>query len=390
MSSFNGSAKSQVPNPSRPILLTLLLAGVVPLFGVEQEKLKLHVVQTPIKSYRLLAMSMDEDGFIWCGSIHRVVHRYDPRSGKVETIALPYDSSASSCICAGKKVYILGQSYPKLIVYDRASKEFSEFPYSSSPKPDVWYGVGPIQGRFVYLFDRGSSGIIRWDTETDSGMVVPYPYDGVLPSAGHHELRDNAIWCKLWDYSTGQYVPQGIARLDVATDKFTGIWKFPRVEEVEQLAPMTHPEHTFYLPWSLKGKLVPFDFEEKRWCKPIDVPRFGELFGFIGLSTPFRGKHYFSISTYDGDDLGVDGKPYHFCNALLQFDPQKQTFEFHTPGPSESETGTQAYYQISYTMAAGDEFFATGSNIREADGTLNQARAGECVFWQTMAVRKSR
>jgi hypothetical protein len=185
------------------------------MLAAEAEKLELHVVTTPIKSYRLLAMSMDDDGFIWCGSIHRVVHRYDPLNGKVETIAMPYDSSASSCLCVGKKVYILGQSYPRLIVYDRTAHKFSELPYPSS-KPDVWYGVGPIHGRILYLFDRGSAGVIRWDTETDSGTVIAYPYQGVLPSAGHYEAADNAIWCKLWDYSTGQYVPQGIARLDVA------------------------------------------------------------------------------------------------------------------------------------------------------------------------------
>jgi hypothetical protein len=295
--------------------LLLLLSSVAGLRGLEPE-MKLHVVQTPIKSYRLLSMTMDADGFIWCGSIHRVVHRYDPRTGDVETIKMPYDSSASSCICVGKKVYILGQSYPKLIVYDRGATTFSEFPYPSL-KPDVWYGVGPIQGRFLYLFDRGSTGVVRWDTETDEGMVIPYPYPGALPSGGHYEATDNAVWCKLWDYSTGQYVPQGIARLDVATNKFTGIWQFPNGngnagESAPPLEPVTDVEHTFYLPWSLKGKLVPFDFRAKRWRTFIDVPRFGELFGFIGLSTLFRGKHYFSISTYDGDDLGVDGTPYHF------------------------------------------------------------------------------
>jgi sugar lactone lactonase YvrE len=73
-------------------------------------------------------MSMDDEGSIWCGSIHRVVHRYDPRTGAVKTIQMPSDSSASSCICAGQKVYILGQNYPKLIVYDRGTAKFSEFP----------------------------------------------------------------------------------------------------------------------------------------------------------------------------------------------------------------------------------------------------------------------
>src|SRR5438270_2673600 len=96
-----------------------------------QRKLDLHVVPTPIKSYRLLAMSMDDDGFIWAGSIHKLVHRYDPCTSKAEDIPLPFQATASACICVGKKVYILGQSYPKLIVYDREKKEFREFAYPS-------------------------------------------------------------------------------------------------------------------------------------------------------------------------------------------------------------------------------------------------------------------
>src|SRR5438132_4724371 len=99
-------------------------------------KLDFHVVPTPIKSYRLLAMSMDNDGFIWAGAIHKVVHRYDPRTGKVEDFPVPFEATASACICVGKKVYILGQSYPKLIIYDRTKKEFSEVAYPSA-KPNV-------------------------------------------------------------------------------------------------------------------------------------------------------------------------------------------------------------------------------------------------------------
>ena len=362
------------------MLLPVLLMEAT-LAAAEVAGTPLHIMQMPVASYRLLAMTMDEDGFIWCGSIHRVVHRYDPRSGKVETIQLPYDSSASSCLCVGKKVYILGQSYPKLIIYDRAAKKFSELPYPS-PKPDVWYGVGPVANRYLYLFDRGAVGVIKWDTEAESGLAIPYPYGtDLLPSGGHYEAADHAIWCKLWDYSTGQYVPKGIARLDMQTNEFAGIWQFPKEEDSGALAPAADPQHTFYLPWSLKGKLVPFDFQEKRWCKFIDVPKFGELFGFIGLSTPFKGKHLFSLSTYDGDGTGVDGKPYHFCNSLLEFDPQTQQFAFPTLNAADAP---EKYYQVSYTMAAGSHFFATGSNIREADGSLNQARAGECVFWQTL------
>jgi hypothetical protein len=54
------------------LLLLCFKNGIVSL-GAEGSSLKLRVVPTPIKSYRLLSMTMDEDGFIWCGSIHRVV-----------------------------------------------------------------------------------------------------------------------------------------------------------------------------------------------------------------------------------------------------------------------------------------------------------------------------
>src|SRR5215204_1448066 len=124
--------------PSRLFLILVIFLCAGPLSA--DEPLALHVVHPGIKSYRLLSMSMDDEGFIWCGSIHRVVHRYDPRAGAAETIPMPYDSSAASCICAGAKVYILGQNYAKLIIYDRKARAFSERAYPS-PKPDVWYGT---------------------------------------------------------------------------------------------------------------------------------------------------------------------------------------------------------------------------------------------------------
>jgi sugar lactone lactonase YvrE len=68
-------------------------------------------------------MSKDDDGFVWAGSIHRKVHRYDPRTGDVQTVEIPSSATASSCICVGEKVYVLGQTYPRLIVHHRATKE---------------------------------------------------------------------------------------------------------------------------------------------------------------------------------------------------------------------------------------------------------------------------
>jgi hypothetical protein len=360
-------------------LVALLLVVALPAFAAEpRPAIDLHVVPTPIKSYRLLAMSMDADGFIWTGSIHRVVHQYDPRTGVVEDIKMPYDSSASNCICVGDKVYILGQSYPKLIIYDRKTKQFREVAYPSA-KPDVWYGTEAVDGRHLFLFDRGAVGLIQWDTVTDTGRAIPWPYPTLVPSGGRYEPRDKGLWCFVWDYTGGQYKPIGIARYDVGGDKFTGWFPFPPAGT--DLPEYSDPDATLFYPESLKGKLIPFDFKGLHWCRPLAVPRFGELFGFIGLCTPFRGRLYYSLSTYGGGELGCDGKPYHFCNAILEFDPATRRFAFPTLEAKD------AYYQVSYTFAAGGEFFATGSNIREPDGRLNQARAGEVVFWQTRVPR---
>jgi hypothetical protein len=357
------------------VVAAALLLALPALAAEPGPAIELHVVPTPIKSYRLLGMSMDADGFIWCGSIHRVVHRYDPRTGSVETIKMPYDSSASQCICVDDKVYILGQSYPRLIIYDRKTKRFGEKDHPSS-NPDVWYGTEPIEGH-LYLFDRGSAGLIKWDTRTDTGKTIPWPYPTIVPALGKYEPRDKAVWCYVWDFTGGQYKPVGIARFDPAAEKFTGWFPFPAAGV--QLAEYPDPGSAFFLPDTLKGKLYPFDFKAGRWCKPLTVPRYGELFAFIGLFTPFHDRYYFSLSTYNGGALGCDGKPYHFCNALLEFDPRTRQFAFPTL------TAKDAYYQVSYHYAAGGQFFATGSNIRTTDGRLDQARAGECVFWQSLS-----
>ena len=354
------------------ICLSLLLLGLDAAVGWAQDKLDLHVVQTPIKSHRLLAMSMDDDGCIWTGSIHNVIHCYDPQTGTVEDIALPGQAAAASCLCLGQKVYILGQAYPRLIVYDRGQKEFRELAYPSA-RPNVWYGDADVDGRHLFLFDRGSAGVIQWDSHSDTGRVIPWPYEGrPFPSSGRYYAADDAVWCNVWD--TG-YVPLGIARLELTTSEFTYFAPFPTADD--GLAPYSDPQATIFLPYTLKGKVVPFDFKTKRWCRFLDVPEFGQRFGFIGGPTPHNGRLYFSLSTYNGTDIGCDGEPYHFCNGLLELDPATGRFAFPTLEVKD------AYYQIAYTLSAKGEFFATGTNIQESPGKLNRDRQGEVVFWQT-------
>jgi streptogramin lyase len=359
-------------------MVGLVLLGCVSAAAVPP--LELHTVPLPVQSPRLLGMSMDPDGFIWLGSTHRTVYRYDPRTGHVDEIKLPFDSSTSQTLCVGRKVYMLGQSYPKLIIYDRPDKTFREVDYPSA-KPDVWYGTDPVDAQHFYLFDRGSEGVIKWDAETDTGKVIPYPYKTVLPSGGRYVAADAAVWCSLWDYTDGQYVPVGIARLDTKTDQFTGFFPFPKDDATDE--PFADPAATLFYPHTLKGKLVPFDFKARRWCRPIPVPEYGQRFGFIGLGTIHDGRWYFSISTYNGNPAtGCDGKPYHFCNGLLQWDPTTGQFAFPTLD------ATDAYYQVAYTLSAGGHFYATANNIREADSTLNNARTGDAIFWQTRTVQR--
>jgi hypothetical protein len=168
------------------LTLGLLLVLTFELNGAQP--LNLRVVRLPIQSYRLLAMAMDEDGDIWFGSIHHVIHRYTPSTGAVETIPLPQTSAnyklwASQCLAANRKIYILGQAYPKLVIYDRQTRTFSETSYPS-PKPDVWFGIAHPNGRHLYLLDRGGVRIIKWDSKTDTGKAIPYPYKTQLPSFG--------------------------------------------------------------------------------------------------------------------------------------------------------------------------------------------------------------
>ncbi len=360
------------------LLAAVLLAAPVVSAADPPQKLDLHVVPIPVKSYRLLAMDRDEDGYVWAGSVHHSIHRYDPASGEVKTVNLPAKSTASACICAGVKVYVLGQAHSKLIIYDRKAGTFAERAYPSE-KPDVWYGTGPVGGRFLYLFDRGGAGVIKWDTTTDTGKALPWPYKVPFPASGQFEAADGALWCRVWDFGGGKYVPFGLARLDAGKDEFTGYYPFPKDDT--DLKPFTDPKATLFLPHTLKGKLVPFDTKEKRWCRSVEVPGYGTRFGFMGGPTAHAGRLYFSLSTYNGTDTGCDGKPYHFLNAVLEFDPATQKFEFLTLDVKD------AYHQVAYMLGAGGEFFATGTNIWEPGGKLDRDRAGEVVFWQAVRPR---
>ena len=100
----------------------------------------------------------------------------------------------------------------------------------------------------------------------------------------------------------------------------------------------------------------------------------------MGGPVTHQDRYYFSLSTYNGTETGADGQHYHFCNGILEFDPKSRKTQILRLQTKDKD----AYYQISYMLSAGGNFYATGSNIREADGSLNFERRGEVVFWQTL------
>ena len=235
--------------------------------------IELHVVPIPVKSPRLLGMSMDDDGFIWLGSTHRArlplrpAHRRDRRRSSCRTTRPPARPSAS-----GDKVYLLGQSYPKLIIYDRAAKKFTR---SRLP-------VG--RSRTCGTGRRRSTG----GTSTCSTAAAPASSSGTRrPTPG----RSSRGRTRRSLPSGGRYVAArrrglvlrvGLHRRAVQADRH----RPPRPEDATRSPASSLPRRTttgrsrsptprptLFYPHTLKGRLVPFDFKRRRWCKPIDVPR---------------------------------------------------------------------------------------------------------------------
>lgn len=338
------------------------------------DAIEMHVVPVPIQSNRLLGMSSDDDGNIWCGSFLRAIHRYDPRTTQIETIPLPNSRTATACLCVGSKVYCLGQKYPKLVIYDRGNGTFREVDYPVA-NPEVWYGTELIDGRYLYLFERTTPAIIKWDTQTETGRAIPYPLDPPLLSGGRYVEADRALWCSVTDTQNFQYRQLGVVRFDLETEKFSDYLPWPKDDEA--LEPYSDPSSVTFIPATLQGKIIPLDFQARAWHRPLKVPNHGTRFGFIGGPTVHAGRWYFSISTYNGTPLGCDGKPYHFCNGLLEFDPVSRQFAFPLLDVADG------YYQVSYSYSSGKEFYATGTNIRQPDGTLDTKIAGSIVVWTT-------
>ena len=250
----------------RSTAILLVASCALVITAAEPARLELNVIPVSIRSYRLLAMSMDTDGFIWTGSIHRKIHRYDPRTGSIESVPLPYDAVASSCLCVGNKVYILGQAYPRLVIYDGTAKTFAELPYPS-PNPDVWYGTDAIDGRHLFLFDR-HAGVIRLDTEKDVGEVLSYPYAGPKPLGGRYEPRDNALWCQVFDLGGGAVRPTRNGAIRCGVLQVHGVLSLPKGRRGPEA--LCRSGHDLFRAADADGQADPIRFQRESL---VPVPR---------------------------------------------------------------------------------------------------------------------
>lgn len=343
--------------------------------------ISLNPVPTSVSLSRPTYMSRDEAGFIWATSPDRVLTRFDPSLGQITAIPHPFNAVVGHSVALSQKVYMLGLGYPNLMIYHRASGTFSEVPYPVA-NADVWYAAeeihGPIDGRHMYLFNRSSPAVIKWDTLTDTGTVIPYPYNSPAPYVGRYIPTDGAIWCNSWDFSGGQYRPVGIARLNLATDQFDEFHLFP--SDGTSLAPYIDPDPTLTLFYqrSFDGKLMPFDVPNRRFCRYIDTLGYKQLYSWIGMSSVHDGRWYFVLATLNVQGTGFDCKPYHFLNALLEFDPATGQFAVATLQMPN------AYYQTSYILSVDNELYCMCNDILENDGSLNVGRIGQVLYWQSV------
>ncbi|MBI83294.1 MAG: hypothetical protein CMJ81_08875 [Planctomycetaceae bacterium] len=324
-----------------------------------------------LQAYRLLDMDMDQEGQIWVGSTRGRFLRYDPQTRLHRLIQIPGGETSSCSVCVGTKVYVLGQKYPRLRVYDRVAGRWQEYAYPTRGV-DFWYATPTRDRRQLVMFNYGDRAVVFWDTETDTGSAVSYSLEGPPPGFGFLAEEGRAMYSVVseWPYRLLKLV-----RLDMSAKRWSQEWAIPHSDDqIARIRPGEPDGEVLWMPHTMEGYLLAFHTGLRRWTDRMKIPGYGENFHFVGFSTRHAGLHYFSVSTFDG----VEGRPHHFLNALLVFDLKTRQFDLLRL-PS---TGND-YHQVSYTLSAGGRLFCTGTNIRQADGSLVNGGVGDVIFWQS-------
>jgi WD40 repeat protein len=336
----------------------------------------------------ILVMDSDSDGDIWCGTSKGRFLRFNPRTRRHQLIECPGEGAINACLCARGKVYLLGRDYPKLRVYDRRTRTWREYTYPTE-KANFWYGATISKGRYLIL-PNYSGETVLWDTQREEGQLIPYPFKGPTPGIVYVAEGERAAYSLIFEYfgdAAEKYKVLKWVRLDLIRREWSDEWPVPHSkQEIKPQQPTETAGEIIWHPHLKNGKMLGFDTKLRRFTAMLDIPGHGSEFFFAGsgngrgdCGSEYRGIRYYSMSTYDGDDIGIDGKTPHYVNGLLAFDPATKQFDILR---LQTEA---AYHQTGFTLATKEALFFHSTNIRRPDGSfgkgLNDA-SGQVMLWQ--------
>jgi streptogramin lyase len=351
---------------------------------------RLHRVPLGIKTGRLHEVQPSDDGCLWFWTgVGDLLIRYDPRTGKVERHRLVAEERPELHkefigrhffpLGKGGKIYLsdIRMASRHLPVYhpDTRRVTFAPLPAPAPEKPLFLYkGLAPEHGPYLYLFVKEPPGVIQWDPRSDTGEVFPYPYGAAGPWFGDLAADGKTLWCPLWDANA-------LARLDVTTGKWTGHWPSPHRRAQPTGAGLIGP--CYYSPDLLEPRLLIFDTVAERWGPPVAVPGQGKEFGILAGGLIYNQRVYCALNTYKGyippgGPLGVDGKPHHFLDRWLCYDPQAEQLAHLVCRGTEGE-----YWLTCYGAVSGKHLYLTAFHAMDQDGTIGQGRLGEAAVFQT-------
>jgi hypothetical protein len=238
----------------------------------------------------------------------------------------------------------------------------------------IWLGLAPSTGPYVYLFPEKPPAIIRWDTRSDTGTLIAYPFPGPEPAFGMLSADETTAWCPIWNGNT-------LARFDLGQARWTGSWRTPVAGGQPTYAGM-HGRLAF-LPELHTSRLLIFDTAAERWVESLPVPGHGRDYGTLGAGLVYRGMMYCAMTTLksyipDGGPLGIDGRPHHFVDRNLCYDSRTRRFgHLVLPGSARE------YWLTYYSEVAGQHLYLTAFNARQSDGRILQEGQGDAVIFQT-------
>lgn len=339
------------------------------------------------KTTRPFQPDVDSNGNIWFGSAERFFN-LDTKTMKVQEHETTFlqGKPLSTCICQNNNIYVLAQKSPFMFVYNSEKKQYAKYPLPD-PESNIWFGLRVVNDPRLYLYVRNRSKLLIWDCESEKGHEIPYPEKMDLWS-GFYIPGDNAIYSFTLDAK-----PCRLIRFDLAKQQFDIPITAP--EPGLEITGVNPIGDSVYCADRFTGRIFPFNFVNRQWGKPINVPGHKTVFGFIGMGTSYNGLALYCISTYKGsmkydfntntylskgdENIGIDGKPHHFLNKYLVFDPHTQECGFL----EAVETPGKRYPLICYSMVHQHKLFISGYDLGDVQNNPAPmgSREGElCVF----------